>query len=329
MSNITCCSSESSYLERRCSALTFSPECSSTTNIWDYFHQPTAHKLSIHSDFKQYHGYDGGSTSMAPNRRSNKAQRKRSIDQDSFDSTSTYPERGKRFFYDDIEEEEWAETTVLAQQINKLGLENRCLDDAIIKYTLNNPFQTNLLSNRRAPLASISSLKMSSTDYQDSNLRSPVSESIFDEICADTDDDMEQFSIDSDDDMMHQSNNCTQKDTIKSQQHRSRKHDTKTIVNIERTDFEIASTSGILNSINARQSTNNVANNAFDYNKDEHNDNNEFLSEPIGLHKNVIIEEPPQLHKSTTKSDVSLRMPYKTSYSSSSSQTISSCHSST
>lgn len=304
-----------------------SSQCPSTTNIWDYFHQPSAHKLSTHLDYKQYHGYDGGSGSMAPNRRWNKAQRRRSIDQDSFDSTSTYPERGKRFFYDEIEEEELAETTVLAQQINKLGLENRCLDDAMIKYTLNNPFQTNLLSNRRAPLASISSLKMSSTDYQDSDLRSPVSDSIFDETYADTDDDMEQFSIDSDDGV-HQSDNCTLKE-IKSQQQRSRKHDTKTIVNIERTDFEIASTSGIANQINASQSAENVViDDAFD-NKDKHNDDNEFLSEPIDLHKNVIIEEPPKLHTSTSNSNASLRMPYRTSYSSSSSRTTSSYHSST
>lgn len=303
-----------------------SSQCPSTTNIWDYFHQPSAHKLSTHFDFKQYHGYDCGSGSTAPNRRWTKAQRRRSIDQDSFDSTSTYPERGKHFFYDEIEEEELAETTVLAQQINKIGLENRCLDDAMIKYTLNNPFQTNLLSNQRAPLASISSLKMSSTDYQDSDLRSPVSDSIFDETYADTDDDMEQFSIDSDDGV-HQSDNCTLKE-IKSQPHRSRKHDTKTIVNIERTDYEIASTSGIAKPINASQSTGNVAIDVFD-NKDQHNDENEFLSEPIDLHNNVIIEEPPKLHKSTSKSNVSLRMPYKTSYSSSSSRTTSSCHSST
>lgn len=52
---------------------------------------------------------------------------------------------------------------------------------------------------RRAPLASLSSFKISSADYQDSDLRSLGSDSVFAEsIYADTDDDMEQFSTDSD-----------------------------------------------------------------------------------------------------------------------------------
>ncbi len=51
---------------------------------------------------------------------------------------------------------------------------------------------------RRAPLASLSSFKVSSIDYQDSDLRSLGSDSVFAESYADTDDDMEQFSTDSD-----------------------------------------------------------------------------------------------------------------------------------
>lgn len=47
---------------------------------------------------------------------------------------------------------------------------------------------------RRAPLASLSSFKMSSIECQDSD----ANNSVFDESCADTDDDMEQFSTDSD-----------------------------------------------------------------------------------------------------------------------------------
>lgn len=198
-------------MERRCSAITLgltplpaiSSRCPSATNIWDYFRQPPdiqltqatpkmSPNLGERPDHRHYHSCDNGNTA----RKWKKAQRRRSIDQDSFDSACTYPERGRRFFYDDIEEEEMAETTVLAQQINKLGLENRCLDDTIIKYTMNN---TNLLSNRRAPLASISSLKMSSIDCQDSELRSPpMSDSVFGGTFADTDDDMDQFSTDSD-----------------------------------------------------------------------------------------------------------------------------------
>lgn len=48
---------------------------------------------------------------------------------------------------------------------------------------------------RRAPLASLSSFKMSSIECQDSE---EANGSVFGESCADTDDDMEQFSTDSD-----------------------------------------------------------------------------------------------------------------------------------
>lgn len=51
---------------------------------------------------------------------------------------------------------------------------------------------------RRAPLASLSSFKVSSLDYQDSDLRSLGSDSVFAESYADTEDEMEQFSTDSD-----------------------------------------------------------------------------------------------------------------------------------
>lgn len=52
---------------------------------------------------------------------------------------------------------------------------------------------------RRAPLASLSSFKMSSADFPDSDKRSRGSDSIFvEDSLADTDEDMEQFSTDSD-----------------------------------------------------------------------------------------------------------------------------------
>lgn len=51
---------------------------------------------------------------------------------------------------------------------------------------------------RKAPLASLSSLKISSMDYQDSDLKSLGSDSVFAESYADTDDEMDQFSLDSD-----------------------------------------------------------------------------------------------------------------------------------
>lgn len=256
-SNITCCSSESSYLERRCSAITLgltplpaiSSRCPSTSNVWDYFHHPPDIQLtqatprvspcsSERHDHRHSHSCDGAGSSA--NRKWKKAQRRRSIDQDSFDSTSTYPERSRRFFYDEIEEEELAETTVLAQQINKLGLENRCLDDTIIKYTMNN---TNLLSTRRAPLASISSLKMSSVEYQDSDLRSPVSDSVFEETYADTDDDMDQFSTDSDMiDEMHKSELFPTKDTKRTRKSNFSQQCSNLSNNVECTVADVATT---------------------------------------------------------------------------------------
>lgn len=259
-------------MERRCSAITLglsplpaiSSRCPSTTNIWDYIHQPPDIQLTQPTprvspclserinDQKLY--YDGGgivsgSGSGGNVRRWKKAQRRRSIDQESFDSISTYPERSRQFYYDEIEEEELAENTVLAKQINKLGLESRCLDDTMLKYTLNNTFQSNLLSNRRAPLASISSLKISSIDCQDSDLRSPVSDSVFEEIYADTDDDMDQFSTDSDE--LHNVDFLP----LKEIKIRSRKSNTKTIARVERNDID-ASTSTINISIGMQTSLN-------------------------------------------------------------------------
>lgn len=238
-------------MERRCSAITLglsplpaiSSRCPSTANIWDFVHQHNEQALYIPPDIqltqatpraspnsandqKSYYfdnSIGGGGASAANRRWKKSAQRRRSIDQDSFDSTSTFPERNRRFCYDEIEEEDLAETTVLAQQINKLGLETRCLDDAML---------SNLLSNRRAPLASISSLKISSIDYQDSDLRSPISDSLFEETYADTDEDLEPFSLDSDDGM------------------ESRKYSKngKTVVRIERAEID-ASTSVLNKSI--------------------------------------------------------------------------------
>lgn len=400
-SNITCCSSESSYLERRCSAITLglsplpaiSSRCPSTTNIWDYVHQPPDIQLtqatprvspcsSERINDQRQHSFDGsgGSSGSAANRRWKKAQRRRSIDQDSFDSTSTYPERNRRFYYDEIEEEELAETTVLAQQINKLGLETRCLDDTMLKYTLNNTFQTNLLSNRRAPLASISSLKMSSIDYQDSSLRSPVSDSVFEETYADTDDDMDQFSTDSDVELQN-----ADMQPLKEMKSRGRKSNGKTIARVERTEvdaststknvsiamqtsFTALNTDGVdleheticeIEEIGPQAQNNNRTaaenaqklfqsgsnssgsgnNNSNKYSRSTGNmaqamlqklDKSPFLSEPLNLHHRTVDDEPPKLHKSNSKTNISMqRMPLKASYCSSSSRSSSSCHSTT
>lgn len=132
-------------------------------------------------------------------RRRRKPQKSLS-EQDSFDLIAVHPDayRTQPHYYDEFEEDEMAETAALAQQINKLSRDNRCLDDSIITSTVNNTLKTSLLLDRRAPLASLSSLKISSVDYQDSDLHSLGSDSVFGTRYADTDDDMEQFSTDSD-----------------------------------------------------------------------------------------------------------------------------------
>lgn len=394
-------------MERRCSAITLglsplpaiSSRCPSTTNIWDYVHQPPDIQLTqatprvspCSSERNERLYYDGsasgsgGSGGAAANRRWKKAQRRRSIDQDSFDSASTYPDRSRRFYYDEIEEEELAENTVLAQQINKLGLETRCLDDTMLKYTLNNTFQTNLLSNRRAPLASISSLKMSSIDYQDSDLRSPVSDSVFEETYADTDDDMDQFSTDSDVEL--QNADFLPSKEIKT---RSRKTCSKTVARVERADIDATTSTNNISiamqtsftGLNAecvdfnqeticeideigpqvQQNNNRIGGNPSEnalklfqlgssssgsgnnnkYSKSTGNmaqetmqklDKSQFLSEPLNLHsRSAVAEEPsqPTLHKSNSKTNISMqRMPLKACCNSSSSRSSSSCHSTT
>lgn len=105
------------------------------------------------------------------------ANEKRKIDrhksltkQDSFDRISEYPD----------------EKSDTATSNNNKKLDTSQVDT----------FSTQFI--RRAPLASLSSFKVSSLDYQDSDLRSLGSDSVFAESYADTDDEMEQFSTDSD-----------------------------------------------------------------------------------------------------------------------------------
>jgi hypothetical protein len=65
----------------------------------------------------------------------------------------------------------------------------------------NNNKNGNNECERRAPLASLSSFKMSSAEYVEDNSNNG---SVFDEVsCADTDDDLEQFSTDSDEISLH------------------------------------------------------------------------------------------------------------------------------
>ena len=61
-----------------------------------------------------------------------------------------------------------------------------------------NSFNPTTYEPRRAPLASLSSFKMSSAEYQDTDVKSLGSDSLFCDSYADTDEDLQQFSTDSD-----------------------------------------------------------------------------------------------------------------------------------
>lgn len=172
-SDITC--STDSYLERRCSAITIGitslPPISSR-NPSRRQSRETASELFPNIQVIQ----PTPKTSPCPSEgnlydRSRKTRSKSYEPSDSFDYISEYP--------DEYHEE------IYNRRKSKI-------EDST--FTSDRPPPL-----RRAPLASLSSFKISSADYQDSDLRSLGSDSVFAEsIYADTDDDMEQFSTDSD-----------------------------------------------------------------------------------------------------------------------------------
>lgn len=165
-------------MERRCSAITLGlvplPAISSenpsrrqsTTDTWDYYYpgihvtQPTPKTSPCPSE-------------ISINEKRKIGRHKSLIEQDSFDCISEYP---AATINNNVE---------IQQKTTKLD-GSSVVDNNSSKII------------RRAPLASLSSFKVSSVDYQDSDLRSLGSDSVFAESYADTDDDMEQFSTDSD-----------------------------------------------------------------------------------------------------------------------------------
>lgn len=127
-----------------------------------------------------YAGGSGGSGVKDHIRMLDRFKRKRN-DDNSIDSITEYPDENNHQYRSD--HNELSENVVVNSNSN------------------NTPQSKTLVSSdqpeiRRAPLASLSSFKMSSIECQDSDANG----SVFDESCADTDDDvdMEQFSTDSD-----------------------------------------------------------------------------------------------------------------------------------
>ncbi|XP_055612552.1 serine-rich adhesin for platelets-like, partial [Uranotaenia lowii] len=212
-SAMTCCSTESSFLERRCSAITLglsslppisrSPsrqQCrgedrrgshvtvnggavGATCADWDAFYPginiiEATPKSSPCPSERITHKSGGLST----RERYSVSRKYQLYDDSSIDCISEYPDTNG------------AEPSHSHRPPRQNYSSSSRIDD--ISIANNNPSSSVIV--RRAPLASLSSFKMSSADCQDSDIRSCGSDSVFDESCADTDEDLQQFSTDSD-----------------------------------------------------------------------------------------------------------------------------------
>ena len=238
---MTCCSTESSFLERRCSAITLGLSSLShgssrrpSRDMWDMetgypgiqIIEATPKSSPCPSE-RQSH-YSGNGSVKDHIKMLDRFKRKRH-DDNSIDSITEYPDENNHQYRSD---------------------HNELSENVVVNSNSNTP-QTLVSSDtishqpviRRAPLASLSSFKMSSIECQDSD---EANESAFDGSCADTDDDisMEQFSTDSDEISL-------QSPPMSSEHHASDKppgeHESKNsldkncvvIVNIDKNDDEV------------------------------------------------------------------------------------------
>lgn len=200
---MTCCSTESSFLERRCSAITLGlssySRCSSrrqsqSREMWENeiacggsghpginVIEPTPKSSPCPSERQQIFSNIGMMKDHI--RIMDRFKRKRQ-DDNSIDSISEYPDENNHQYRS--EEVELSESIA---QVSKT---------LVASETLPQPAAVAAGEEiRRAPLASLSSFKMSSVEFQSE----VTNGSVFEDSCADdTDDDvdMEQFSTDSD-----------------------------------------------------------------------------------------------------------------------------------
>ncbi|XP_058822967.1 serine-rich adhesin for platelets isoform X2 [Topomyia yanbarensis] len=209
-SAMTCCSTESSFLERRCSAITLGlsslPPMSrsvSRRQSRDDRGHAVGNELTLGATCADWDSFNPGiniieatpksspcpservtHTSSGLSAREHSSSKKHPLyDDSSIDCISAYPDTNGADFSS-------YNQTLLRQSYGS----NTRIDD--ISIANHNPSSNVIV--RRAPLASLSSFKMSSADCQDSELRSYGSDSVFDDSCADTDEDLQQFSTDSD-----------------------------------------------------------------------------------------------------------------------------------
>lgn len=232
---MTCCSTESSFLERRFSAITLglsslppvsrnSSRRPSRETSWDYgdYHTAIAYpgihiieatpKSSPCPSERQSH-LSGGS--IKDHIKVLDRFKRRRHEDNSIDSISEYPDeisnnnnhhhhQQQPQLYHCSDSRQLSENVVnlnsnIHQSKASMSSNSKIEDNDDHTSHPNNKVNTvNATvvpadSNRRAPLASLSSFKMSSIECADS-----ANGSVFDESCADTDDDLEQFSTDSD-----------------------------------------------------------------------------------------------------------------------------------
>lgn len=194
---MTCCSTESSFLERRCSAITLGLSSfsrgSSRRASRDMYEVESGHpgihiieptpKSSPCPSERQTYGERGARDHI---KMLDRFKRKRH-DDNSIDSITEYPDENNHNHQYRSDNNELSENVVVNSNSNTPQSKTLVSSE--------NPSHQPVI--RRAPLASLSSFKMSSIECQDSE-EAGASGSVFDESCADTDDDMEQFSTDSD-----------------------------------------------------------------------------------------------------------------------------------
>lgn len=270
---MTCCSTESSYLERRCSAYTLglgsvppslrrklsNASRTSSTDNWDYYYpgiqviKPTPNSSPCTSEkFAIRHG------SPVPSRQARLRLRKQSSIGKGFSHSpndveagmcyqqppspsiptpqpSTYKSNGAipkipktsiapSTSYQQFEVNEKQQTTATTPTTSSLNGSNRLSFKKKQQFgslsSIADDFQETVSSIpsvpiKRAPLASLSSFKISSLDYQDSENRSVDYDSLFmDSIPDDTDHDLDEFSTDSDEACGGEVKSCRQYTTV-------------------------------------------------------------------------------------------------------------------
>jgi hypothetical protein len=182
---MTCCSTESSFLERRCSAITLGLSSysrgSSRRQSRDAWEVEAGGFPGIHiieATPKSSPCPSERLTHFAGKDHIKMRIRRKRHDDNSIDSITEYPdENNHQCCSDNTDNVDPHSNTPQSKTLVSSDNENQ---QPVI---------------RRAPLASLSSFKMSSIECQESD---EANGSVFEESCNDTDDDMDQFSTDSD-----------------------------------------------------------------------------------------------------------------------------------